>query len=173
VAGQTSRALRPPFRFHASLSYLNFDKASYPWKPDTDYRIYPELYRVGRGEQGVLICQPYKDELVPLWRYRTPNEAQTSSQPIWEKFQNYLHQGDFVGADMARKFLQVGYTRSRRYANYKGGRKYARANHQELKRGTGDPEKAQSVSIFHEHWKACEADETFAEAKRAWKATYG
>jgi hypothetical protein len=30
---------------------------------------------------------------------------------------------EFVGADMARKFLQMGYTRSRRYANYTGGSK--------------------------------------------------
>jgi len=39
------------------------------------------------------------------------------------KFEAYLA-GDFVGADMARKFLQMGYSRSRRDANYKGGRKY-------------------------------------------------
>ena len=29
-----------------------------------------------------------------------------------------------MGADMARKFLQMGYTRARRYANHRGGRKY-------------------------------------------------
>ena len=32
-----------------------------------DVRAHPELYRVGRGEQGVLRVQPYKDELLPLW----------------------------------------------------------------------------------------------------------
>ena len=31
---------------------------------------------------------------------------------------------DFVGADMARKFLQMGFTRARRYANHRGGKKY-------------------------------------------------
>lgn len=36
----------------------------------------------------------------------------------------YLENNDFIGADMARKFLQMGYTRSRRYANHKSGRKY-------------------------------------------------
>ena len=40
-------------------------------------------------------------------------------------FLRYKARGDFVGMDMARKFLQMGYTRSRRYANHKGGRKYA------------------------------------------------
>ena len=38
--------------------YLNFDKRSYPWQPEIDYRHEPEKYRVGRGEQGVLICEP-------------------------------------------------------------------------------------------------------------------
>ena len=30
---------------------------------------------------------------------------------------------NFIGADMARKFLQMGYGRSRRYANHKSGKK--------------------------------------------------
>ena len=105
-------------------SYLNFDKTKYAWKPDVDYRANPELYRVGKGEQGVLICEPYKGELVPLWRFKTPEIATESSKAIYKKFLAYLRQGDFVGADMARKFLQMGFTRARRYTNYKGGRKY-------------------------------------------------
>ena len=30
------------------------------WNPDVDYRQNPHLYRIGRGQQGVLICEPYK-----------------------------------------------------------------------------------------------------------------
>ena len=30
----------------------------------TDFRARPELYRVGRGEQGVLLVEPYKSELL-------------------------------------------------------------------------------------------------------------
>ena len=56
-------------------SYLNFDKTDYPWKAGIDYRAEPERYRVGKGEQGVLICEPYKGELVPLWRFKTPEIA--------------------------------------------------------------------------------------------------
>ncbi|MCX7305445.1 MAG: DUF4385 domain-containing protein [Hyphomicrobiales bacterium] len=154
-------------------SYLNFDKASYAWKPDIDYRSHPEHYRIGRGEQGVLICQPYKDELVPLWRFKTPGEAEESSKAIWRKFQEYLSVDDFVGADMARKFLQMGFTRARRYTNYKGGRKYAGSDHKELERGTGDPQKAQCATIFYERWKAAEADQFYASAKAAWKREHG
>lgn len=50
---------------------------------------------------------------------------------------------------MARKFLQMGFTRSRRYTNYKGGKKYIpEEGYKELPRGTGDPEKAISADIF-------------------------
>ena len=31
---------------------------------------------------------------------------------------------DFIGMDMCRKFLEMGFTRARRYANHKNGKKY-------------------------------------------------
>jgi hypothetical protein len=154
-------------------STLDFDRSRYAWKPDVDYRTHPKLYRVGRGEQGVLTCQPYKDELAPLWRFKTPDEAEESSAAIEAKFSDYLDAGDFVGADLARKFLQMGYTRARRYANYRGGRKYAGDDHHELPRGTGDAEKAKSAEIFHARWKAAEANETYASRKKDWKERLG
>ena len=63
-------------------------------------------------------------------------------------FEAYLESGDFPGADMARKFLQMGWTRARRYANHKGGRKYDRATGAELPRAE-DPEKAAAAAVFH------------------------
>ena len=90
-----------------------------------DLRQNPELYRVGRGEQGVLVVEPYKSEILPHWRFRTPEIAEVSAAKIFELFNKYLKEGDFVGADMARKFLQMGYTRSRRYANHASGKKYS------------------------------------------------
>ncbi|GAA4328784.1 hypothetical protein GCM10023149_32960 [Mucilaginibacter gynuensis] len=105
-------------------SYLNFDTKAYAWKPEIDYRKHPELYRVGKGEQGVLICEPYKSEIGPYWRFKTVEIAKESSAKIYELFLSYLEKNDFIGADMARKYLQMGFTRARRYANYKGGKKY-------------------------------------------------
>ena len=46
-------------------TYVGFKQDEYAWKPDIDYRENPHLYKVGRGQQGVLICQPYKSELHP------------------------------------------------------------------------------------------------------------
>lgn len=158
----------------ARPSYLAFDKAAYPWKSGVDYRARPKLYRVGRGEQGVLICEPYKSELTPHWRFKTPDIARRSGAKIYRMFRSYLDHNEFVGADMARKFLQMGYTRARRYANYKGGSKYDKANDHALKqRGTGDPAKAGSARIFHDLWKKAEAEPRYATQKKAWKGRYG
>lgn len=90
-----------------------------------DFRQQPELYQVGRGEQGVLLVEPYKSEILPFWRYKDEASAMKSAEQIYQLFEAYRQQDDFVGMDMARKFIQMGYTRARRYANYKGGKKYA------------------------------------------------
>ncbi len=93
-----------------------------------DFRRSPHLYRIGRGEQGVLLVEPYKSELLPFWKFRTLALAQESAETIYRKFMAYLAEKDFVGADMARKFLQMGFTRARRYANHPTGRKYSTDN---------------------------------------------
>lgn len=155
-------------------SYLNFDKAAYAWKANVDYRAHPNRYRVGRGEQGVLICEPYKSELTPHWRFKTPAVAKRSARKILRLFKAYLDGEEFVGADMARKFLQMGYTRARRYANYKGGRKYDKAaDYKALERGTGDPEKAVSAAIFREAWRKAEAEPRYTAQKKEWKERLG
>ncbi|MCD8739846.1 DUF4385 domain-containing protein [Mucilaginibacter roseus] len=155
-------------------SDLNFERDNYPWKPGIDYRRHPELYRVGKGEQGVLICEPYKSEIGRHWRFRTMAIAEESSKKIFELFELYLAKNDFVGADMARKYLQMGYTRARRYANYKGGKKYDdNDNYAPLERGTGDPEKAAAAKIFYNKWKAAEACSAYAQLKKKWKLNKG
>jgi hypothetical protein len=90
-----------------------------------DFRRHPELYVIGKGEQGVLLVEPYKSEILPHWRFKTPQIARKSANKIYKMFLDYKAKEEFVGMDMARKFLQMGYTRSRRYANHKSGRKYA------------------------------------------------
>ena len=81
-------------------SYVGFKSKEYHWKPNIDYRENPHLYKVGRGQQGVLICQPYKSELHIHWRFKTPEQAKQSAQTIYMMFLDYLKQEDFVGADM-------------------------------------------------------------------------
>lgn len=155
-------------------SYLNFNMETYPWKPDINYREHPELYKVGKGEQGVLICEPYKSEIGQHWMFKNAEIAAQSSSAITTLFLKYLEDGDFVGADMARKYLQMGFTRARRYANYKGGKKYDKGNkYRQLKKGTGEEAKAVAAAVFYDAWKAAEANELYSRQKKNWKLRYG
>ncbi len=130
-----------------------------------DFRKHPERYRVGKGEQGVLLVEPYKSEILPHWRFKTPEVAEVSSQKIYGLFEAYLKAEDFPGADMARKFLQMGWTRARRYANYRGGKKYSGPVPEGKKGQSGahgrallprreDPVKAAAAAIFYKRYVA-------------------
>lgn len=98
-----------------------------PYK-ELNLRENPHLYRIGKGEQGVLMVQPYKSELCYLWKFKNPKIATKSSDELMKKFYDYLSNNDFIGCDMTRKFIQMGITRSRRYANHSSGKKYKVAN---------------------------------------------
>ena len=151
-----------------------------------DLRQHPELYRVGIGEQGVLLVQPYKAEILPHWRFKDAAAAMASSATIWGLFEAYLADGDFVGADMARKFLQMGFTRARRYANHRGGKKYAGPvpadkkgqsgahGRPELPRTTApDLDKVAAAAIFKERWDAAKIHPEYVRQKAAFVARYG
>jgi hypothetical protein len=166
---------------------MSSENSAFPYGLDfhhTDFRIHPELYRVGKGEQGVLLVEPYKSEILPHWRFATPEAAKESSDAIFSLFETYLKQGDFVGADMARKFLQMGYTRSRRYANHKGGKKYDGPVPDDKKRQSGahgrselprtgeDPQKAESARIFYARWKEARTNPGYQAMRADFQARY-
>ena len=67
-------------------------------------------YRIGRGEQGVLLVRPYTDDICKHWRFKTPEEAVVSSIKILHMYHTYKVEEDFVGMDMCRKFLEMGFT---------------------------------------------------------------
>ena len=83
-----------------------------------------KLYRIGRGEQGVLLVRPYTNDICAHWRFKTPKIAVESSNHIYGMFLDYRDEEDFIGMDMCRKFLEMGFTRSWRYANHRDGKKY-------------------------------------------------
>ena len=83
-----------------------------------------QLYRIGRGEQGVLLVRPYTNIICNHWRFKTPKIAIQSANKIFSMYLDYRDAGDFIGMDMCRKFLEMGFTRSRRYANHHTGKKY-------------------------------------------------
>lgn len=139
-------------------------------------REQPHLYRIGRGEEGVLTVQPYKSELLPLWKFKNPEVASKSSNALLAKFQDYKEQDDFVGCDMARKFIQMGVTRARRYANHKGGRKYKISKDGkekvELPRDEEDETKAESARIFGKVLEIVRADDGYKEMEKRHRMAY-
>ena len=148
-------------------TYVGFQRKEYKWKNYVDYRRNPHLYEIGRGQQGVLICEPYKSELYPLWRFKTPEEAQESCEKIYYKFFMYLKEGDFVGADMAKKYLHMGFTRSRRYWNHSSGKKWT--NDGEWKVLPYDRTEKRfydSSLIFQKYWKMARENKRYLEMKK-------
>ena len=145
----------------------------------------PELYAIGKGEQGVLSVEPYKSEILPYWRFKNEEVARDSSEKIYQLFLKYLENDDFVGADMARKFLQMGYTRARRYANYKGGKKYdgpvpadkkgesGAHGRPQLPRQPEDPVKARAAAIFKAKWDEAKNHPDYLRQRTLFIEKYG
>jgi hypothetical protein len=57
-------------------------------------------------------------------RFQTPHVAMNSSQAILTLYDKYKPTRDFVGMDIVRRYLQMGWTPARPYSNHKSGRKY-------------------------------------------------
>ena len=105
------------------------------------------------------------------------------ARKIYELFLEYKKQKDFVGMDMARKFLQMGITRARRYANHPSGKKYDGAvpkdkkgisgahGRKELPKGF-DAEKAESARIFQGVYYKVKNDEIYQELMKKHKGKY-
>ena len=145
--------------FDYSLDYDNIN-----------FKENPELYRIGRGEQGVLLVEPYKSDICRHWRFKTPELATYSAAHIHRMFLRYLDEGDFVGADMARKFLMMGWTRARRYANHRDGKKYDKNGNvkpQEKDHFTCD--KARSAAIFKTFYDSARQNPKYKLMYKAWR----
>ncbi len=143
-----------------------------------DLRKDAALYRVGKGEQGVLLVEPYKSEILPHWKFKTVPIAKKSAAALKKLFVAYKKEKDFVGMDMTRKFIQMGFTRSRRYANHSSGKKYAGAVPADKKGQSGahgrlvlpriiDKEKAAAAEIFKTLLQKINADPIYLKMKSA------
>jgi hypothetical protein len=148
--------------FDYSLDYKNLDFTDLNTK---------KLYRIGRGEQGVLLVRPYTDDICRHWRFKDVDTARKSSTKIYEMYCDYKRQKDFIGMDMARKFLEMGFTRARRYANHKSGQKYDSS-------GSVLPQekdalvsvKAMAANIFKEVRDNVAYDPEYVKMRKEWRS---
>ena len=85
-------------------------------------------------------------------------------------YHTYKDVEDFVGMDMCRKFLEMGVTRARRYANHKDGKKYDENRNvkpQEPDALTSD--KARSARIFKHVRDIVTNDPKYKEMRKLWR----
>tara|TARA_A100001011_G_scaffold83441_1_gene87169 strand:+ start:261 stop:722 length:462 start_codon:yes stop_codon:yes gene_type:complete len=130
-----------------------------------------KLYRIGRGEQGVLLVRPYTNDICSHWRFVNETVASKSADKIYSMFCDYKDQQDFIGMDMARKFLEMGFTRSRRYANHSDGKKYAEDG--SVRPQSPDAlhcEKARSATVFKKVRDKAAYDETYKSMRKEWRS---
>jgi len=131
-----------------------------------------KLYRIGRGEQGVLLVRPYTDDICAHWRFVDEDTARKSSAKIYQMYLRFKTERDFIGMDMARKFLEMGFTRARRYANHSSGRKYyqgtrkVRPQEHDWRTNT----KAKSAAIFKEVRDKVAYDPEYKEMRKEWRS---
>ena len=148
--------------FDYELDYQNLDFT------DPEIR---RLYRIGRGEQGVLLVRPYTNDICAHWRFVDEETAVKSSDAIYKMFCTYRRNKDFIGMDMARKFLEMGFTRARRYANHSSGRKYdsnGKVRPQEVDWKTN--EKAKAAAVFKVIRDKAAYDPEYQEMRKEWRA---
>ena len=132
-----------------------------------------QLYRIGRGEQGVLLVRPYTNDICSHWRFKTPQEAVVSSNKIYAMYLDYKDEKDFIGMDMCRKFLEMGFTRARRYANHNSGRKYKKGTKEVLPQ---EPDHAtsiyaQSAGIFKKVRDVVAKSEIYVTLRKQWRSS--
>ena len=129
-----------------------------------------KLYRIGRGEQGVLLVRPYTNLICAYWRFKTPYEAIISANKIHDMYLEYEVKRDFIGMDMCRKFLEMGFTRARRYANHNSGRKYdSKGNVRPQEPDHATSIYAQSAGIFKKIRNVVAKSEEYVILRKEWR----
>ena len=141
-------------------------------KLDFTNRETRKKYRIGRGEQGVLLVRPYTDDICKYWKFKTPEIAFESASRILFLYHQYKEKKDFVGMDMCRKFLEMGFTRSRRYANHKDGRIYD----EKFNRLPQEPDaltsaKAVSARVFRNARNVVTKDPIYVTMRKQWRSS--
>ena len=126
-------------------------------------------YRIGRGEQGVLLVRPYTNDICKYWKFKTPYIAQQSAQKIFDLYLGYRVKKDFVGMDMCRKFLEMGFTRARRYANHKDGKKYKNGKILPQEKDWATSEKAKAAKVHKKFRDIITHDPIYIKMRKQWR----
>ena len=128
-----------------------------------------KLYRIGRGEQGVLLVRPYTNIICRNWRFKTSKIAEKSANTIYHMYRGFRALKDFIGMDMCRKFLEMGFTRARRYANHRDGKKYKDGKVLPQEKDALTCDKAKSATIFKRYRDIVTHDKVYIQMRKNWR----
>ena len=83
----------------------------------------------------------------------------------------YRDDKDFIGMDMCRKFLEMGFTRSRRYANHHSGVKYdTKGNIKPQEEDHDTCKYAESARIFKKVRDLVAYNDTYKQMRKTWRS---
>lgn len=140
-----------------------------------DFKKHPELYQIGRGEQGIMMVEPYSSTILKHWRFKTPEIAKKSAAKIYSMFLAYLRKEEFVGADMCRKALAMGWTRSLRYSSSPDGsgrRKDDKGNKLKQDPDWNSTAYYKSSQIFKKYFDLARKNKTYLKLKQEHRKNY-
>ena len=85
---------------------------------------------------------------------------------------DYRDEGDFIGMDMCRKFLEMGFTRARRYANHNSGRKYKKGTKEVLPQEADNlsSKYAESARVFKKVRDIVAKSDVYVKMRKEWRA---
>ncbi len=140
---------------------------------DLDFRAHPERYRPTDDEQGVFKIEPYKSELLPLWTIADLDAAEEAAEAVRDRYEAYRDREEFVGMDLARKYLRMGWTRALRYAKYPGGKKYGDDGEERDPQQWYDEEKHAISQVYRDHLDAVREDPAYERLRARHERRYG
>ena len=76
---------------------------------------------------------------------------------------------DFIGMDMCRKFLEMGFTRARRYANHKDGKKYKNGKILPQEKDWATSEKAKAAKVHKKFRDIITHDPIYIKMRKQWR----
>lgn len=88
--------------------FLKITEKANRWKHDINYKLKPLMYEVTNDLGGMYICEPYKTDLLSVWKFTDIKVSKSSALKLRDMFFSYVKCGDFVGADLTKKYLKAG-----------------------------------------------------------------
>ena len=155
-------------------SYVDFDHKAYKKRL--------EKYNL-KAEIGVLSYE-YSKEIHKYWKFKDAKIALKSAKKLYQILKDNLLIGSkskskevrlkyFIRADICRKFIQMGYTRSMRYYYHKSGKKWGKKNDKWIILPCDyDHGKKESAEVFKKYLKRVRKNAMYIEMKTYFRENY-